>query len=573
MGKKREEKEEEMEEEVEVEGELEEEEAEEEEIEEEEEKEEEMEEEVEVEGELEEEEELFEEEEEEPLVWEEMPITAEEVPRVWESPPVEIEEEIEEEEEVEVGIPKKEEITIKVESPIPIEEEEIEALIEEEELEEFGEEFEEKIEKILEKQVEEIGEEVEEEELLEEEEEEEELLEEEEEEEELLEEEEEEEELLKEREIEDKLSKIGISYEKDVMKTVKPKPEDIFEEILNDQKTIYEKVIETIKVPLPLFLPLFILIVYGLFSSTINFYGNSKDWDLLLEDWITPFLISAAITSVWGFIITGSRAARNFYYEINNQVNAPKKAFQKLFLNEVKKFLKDWKIPILSLFIALGAILLLRSSSSWYSSKVATNTHYVILGLSFWLLSIGLGVLLRMVSFTRSMGGVNFHVNFFHPDENAGLLPLGNLSLKIASMIAIIFTLLTAGFVGILDKSGKDTSNLTLWSIPLACVILSVFLFIFPLLNSHDLIVKEKKAEMFNWRGSYGKLAKEFHLYLTEHKTIDLQTGIGIQVLSNIYHEIKKVPNWPFNTKIITKLTLVALLPLLTFLLTKEIII
>ncbi|MFB0544541.1 MAG: hypothetical protein ACETVN_02395 [Asgard group archaeon] len=554
MGKKREEKEEEMEEEVEVEGELEEEEAEEEEIEEEveeeEEKEEEMEEEVEVEGELEEEEELIEEEEEEPLVWEEMPITAKEVPRVWETPPVEIEEEIEEEEEVEVGIPKKEEITIKVESPIPIEEEEIEALIEEEELEEVGEELEEKIEKILEKQVEEIGEEVEEEELLEE-----------------------EEELLKEREIEDKLSKIGISYEKDVMETVKPKPEDIFEEILDDQKTIYEKVIETIKVPLPLFLPLFILIVYGLFSSTINFYGNSKDWDLLLEDWITPFLISAAITSVWGFIITGSRAARNFYYEINNQVNAPKKAFQKLFLNEVKKFLKDWKIPILSLFIALGAVLLLRSSSSWYSSKVATNTHYVILGLSFWLLSIGLGVLLRMVSFTRSMGGVNFHVNFFHPDENAGLLPLGNLSLKIVSMIAIIFTLLTAGLVGILDKSGKDVSNLTLWSIPLAFVILSVFLFIFPLLSSHDLIVKEKEAEMFNWRGSYGKLAKEFHLYLTEHKTIDLQTGIGIQVLSNIYNEIKKVPNWPFNTKIITQLTLVALLPLLTFLLTKEIIV
>ena len=567
MGKKREKKEVEEEEE-EVEGELEEEE----ELIEEEEELIEEEEEEEVEGELEEEEESIEEEaeeEEEPLVWEEMPIIAEEVPTAWETPPVEIEEEIEKEEEAEAeaGIPKKEEITIKVESPKPIEEEEIEALIEEEELEEeeVGEELEEKIEKILEKQVEEIGEEVEEEELLEEEEEEEEVEE--------VGEEVEEEELLEEREIEDKLSEIGISYEKAVMETVKPKPEDIFEEILNDQKSIYEKVIETLKVPLPIFLPLFILIVYGLFSSTINFYGNSKDWDLLLEDWLTPFLISAAITSVWGFIIIGSRSARNFYYEINNQVNAPKKAFQKLFLKEVKKFLKDWQIPILGLFIALGAVLLVRSSSSWYSSKVATNTHYVILGLSFWLLSIGLGVLLRMVSFTRSMGGVNFHVNFFHPDENAGLLPLGNLSLKIASMIAIIFSILTAGFVGILDKSGKDVSNLTFWSIPIVCVILSIFLFIFPLLNSHDLIVKEKEAEMFNWRGSYGKLAKEFHLYLTEHKTIDLQTGIGIQVLSNIYHEIKKVPNWPFNAKIITQLTLVALLPLLTFLLTKEIII
>ncbi|MEX2719800.1 MAG: hypothetical protein Q6362_000065 [Candidatus Wukongarchaeota archaeon] len=500
---------------------------------------------VEEEGEEEEEEEREEEvegelEEEEPLVWEET---------VWKTTPVKIGEEIEEkeegEEEVEVGIPTEEEITIKVESPTPIEEEELEALIEEEELEEeeVGGELEEKIEKILEKQVEQVSEEVEEEELLEE------------------------------REIEDKLSKIGISYEKDVMETVKPKPEDIFEEILNDQKSIYEKVIETIKVPLPLFLPIFILIVYGLFSSTINFYGNSKDWDLLLEDWVTPFLISAAITSMWGFIIIGSRTARNFYYEINDQVNAPKKAFQKLFLKEVKKFLKDWKIPILGLFIALGAVLLVRSGSSWYSSKVATNTHYVVLGLSFWFLSIGLGILLRMVSFTRSMGGVNFHVNFFHPDENAGLLPLGNLSLKIASMIAIIFSLLTAGLVGILDKSGNDANKLILWSFPLACVILSVFLFISPLFSSHDLIVKEKKAEMLNWKGSYGKLAKEFFLYLTEHKTIDLQTGIGIQVLSNIYREIKKVPNWPFNTKIIMKLTLIALLPLLTFLFTKEIII
>ena len=551
MGKKREKKEEEeIEEEVEVE-------AEEEEVEEEEvEVEEEIEEEVEVEEEIEEEEEVEEEieeeeeEEEEPLVWEEMPIIAEEVPPVRESPPVEIEEEIVEEEEVEVGIPKKEEITILVESPKPIEEEEIEALIEKEELEEAGEELEEKIEKILEKQVEEIGEEVEEEEFLEE-----------------------EEEFLEEREIEDKLSEIGISYEKDVMETVTPKPEDIFEEILEDQKSIYEKVIEKIKLPLPLFLLLFILLVYWLFSSIINFYGNSKDWNLLLEDWVTPFLISAAITSVWGFITIGSRTARNFYYEINNQVNVPKKAFQKLFLNEVKKFLKDWKIPILSLFIALGAVLLLRSNSSWYFSKIATNTHYLILGLSFWFLSIGLLVLLRMVSFTRKMGGVNFHVNFFHPDENAGLLPLGNLSLKIASMIAIIFSILTVGFVGILDKSGKDVSNLTLWSIPITFVILSIFLFLSPLLNSHGLIVKEKAAEMFNWRGSFGKLAKEFHLYLTEHKTIDLQTGIGIQVLSNIYHEIKNVPNWPFNTKIITKLTFIALLPILTFLLTKEIII
>jgi len=174
---------------------------------------------------------------------------------------------------------------------------------------------------------------------------------------------------------------------------------------------------------------------------------------------------------------------------------------------------------------------------------------------SFYVFLIGI-FLWKVYFIVKSMRGISNSKNFqlrlqpLNPDKSAGLHPLGKLSFYI-SRIILTFGLYVSYIIS-LGLARKTLYSSTLFIVIIMMIIylsLSIFLFFYPILSAHNLMMKVKDNLLDKLSAKLGVMYSKMYddLANTESK-FDSEQTTQLLNLRELYLEAGKMPVWPFDT-------------------------
>ena len=153
-----------------------------------------------------------------------------------------------------------------------------------------------------------------------------------------------------------------------------------------------------------------------------------------------------------------------------------------------------------------------------------------------------------------------------NPDKSAGLKPLGELSYKISRVLFLLGIYVVLTFATAVTK---HPSLLHLYIISgiqmlIIYVILSIFLFIYPLMPAHNIMKIEKDRLLDQLSVKIGVLYLKFYEDLIEKGTnIEKERIEQLLSLKELYLEAGKMSVWPFDIGILIKFIGTVICPVL----------
>ena len=202
---------------------------------------------------------------------------------------------------------------------------------------------------------------------------------------------------------------------------------------------------------------------------------------------------------------------------------------------------------------------------TWSVMLITQNFAAFVLGVLLW----------KMYIIVKCMREVCNQKNFtmrlqpLNPDKCAGLQPLGKLSLNL-SIILLTGSLAPISLFSIFFSNPEKYPYYIYFGLEtlIFFVVLSSFLFFYPLLTAHNIMGKQKTKLLDNLSANLG--VKYFNLYKQLANNDNKEEKAQIEELlelRELYYEAGKMPVWPFDTETLLKFVGTVIMPIFIILL------
>jgi hypothetical protein len=297
----------------------------------------------------------------------------------------------------------------------------------------------------------------------------------------------------------------------------------------------------------------------------------------------TNFIYGAIVFAYYVWLPRGITTVFKGLWE-NKVIDQPTKAFAKKagekvtypdFINNMKTWFGQWWWPAISLTISLGVTLIMilpqyiaMGDSAWWTASVFPMITALI-----WIF-VGLYCVLMMLFYTtfsiywlqKLFRNFETCVRPLYPDKAGGLAPLGNFTLMLSYIIALLGIILVATAM---TRSYVVRGTLQFrWTPELlaglaAYALAAPVAFFGPLSVAHNTMKKAKHKQLLNISSQFDKLYQQVQQDLeSDPKKLKGHSEI-ITELQNFYDMTNKFPVWPFNLQNITRFVSVYIVPAL----------